>query len=408
MPVRLSHSVAVLIILAFLLPLSACDRESRTLRMYIPSHQQFNPESLQSIFAEQADIRTVDASSASGLSPLEALSENKTDLTLLENSTAFVSGVRAVLPLYESVLHVLVRQNFTPQNAEQPLRGTSFFVVDQSVAGQAFVKLITRRQGLTSGEYLESTTLEPGITDVIIYFGPIDVDQPSWYHPDYELVSPGKRFNPQGGFFDERVGYIATHMKPKIIPAFTYDLPGNDEPLLTIAVDTLLVTRKDMPDDIVYELTQTLLEQKPRFAAIAPHLFSGINESFDPMDLSFPLHDGARQYLDRNEPGFLERYAESVNVLVYLAFLLLTSFLALARWRAHRKKDRMDTFYVRVLAVRDRMGSEGAPALLGELANIEREAFQSLIDEKLAANDSFRIFTDLLFQVRTEVRSTRD
>ena len=54
------------------------------------------------------------------------------------------------------------------------------------------------------------------------------------------------------------------------------------------------------------------------------------------------------------------------------------------------------------------MGSEGAPALLGELANIEREAFQSLIDEKLAANDSFRIFTDLLFQVRTEVRSTRD
>ena len=345
------------------------------------------------------------SASARVLSPLEALLANEADLVLLENSTAFVSGIRAVLPVYESVLHVLVRQDFAPEDPNQPLRGASFFVAGQSEAGHAFVELITRRQGLTSSWYRKLMATEPDAADIIVYFGPIDAENTTWYQPGYELVSPGERFNPGGGFFEERVGYIAPKMKPTVIPAFTYDLPGNEEPLLTVAVDTLLVVRKDMPEATVFELTRTLLEQKPRFTAIAPHLFSGINESFDPLNLSFPLHDGARRYLDRDEPGLLERYAESINMLVYLAFLLMTGFLALARWRAHRKKDRIDTFYERVLAVRDRMGVEEPAVLLQELAELEREAFNSLVNERLAANESFRIFTDLLYRARAELQS---
>lgn len=408
MPVRLVQSATALVFLALLAVLTGCDTQSRTLRMYIPSHQQFDPKSIQTIFAEQSGIRAVQASSALGLSPLEALSQNEADLALVENSTAFVPGIRAVLPVYESVLHVLVRQGFTPDDPEQPLRGASFFVIDQSEAGHAFIELIARRQGLTPAEYRQLMAPEPGAADIIIYFGPIDANVTSWYQTGYELVSPGKRLNPRGGFFEERVDYISQHMKPEVIPAFTYDLPGNEEPLVTVAVDALLVTRKDMPEAVIFELTKTLLEQKPRFTAIAPYLFSGINESFDPLDLSFPLHAGTRRYLERNEPSLLERYAESINVLVYAAFLLITAFMGLARWRAHRKKDRIDTFYERVLAVRDRMGSEAPAALLDELSNLEREAFSSLIDERLAANESFRIFTDLLYRVRTELQAVRD
>ena len=376
--------------------------------MHFPSHQHFDPKSIQNIFAEQSGIRALQASSAVGLSPLEALAANEADLALVENSTAFVSGIRAVLPVYESVLHVLVRQGFTPQDPEQPLRGASFFVIDQSEAGHAFIELIASRQGLEPAEYRRLMAPEPGAADIIIYFGPIDTTMTSWYHAGYDLVSPGKRLNPRGGFFEERVDYIAQNMKPKVIPAFTYDIPGNEEALLTVAVDTLLVTRKEIPERVIFELTRTLLEQKPRFTAIAPQLFSGINESFDPLDLSFPLHAGTRRYLDRKEPSLLERYAESINVLVYVAFLLMTTLLGLARWRAHRKKDRIDTFYERVLAVRDRMGGEASAALLDELAALEREAFSSLINERLAANESFRIFTDLLYRVRTELQSARD
>ena len=89
---------------------------------------------------------------------------------------------------------------------------------------------------------------------------------------------------------------------------------------------------------------------------------------------------------------------------MYLVFLLLTGVVALARWRAHMKKDRIDHFYAEVMSVRDRMDSAEPQALLRELDALEREAFDKLIREKLAANESFRIFTDLMERLRRDLR----
>ena len=166
----------------------------------------------------------------------------------------------------------------------------------------------------------------------------------------------------------------------------------------------LLVAHRDTSERAIYNMTRTLIEQKARFAAIAPNIFSWMSEDFDPLELNFPLHSGARRYLERDEPGFLERYAESLNFIVYLAFLLLTGVVALARWQARRKKNRVDTFYARVLEIRERAQHEPREQLIEELGNLEKEAFGLLIAERLAADESFRIFTELLGQVRNELR----
>ncbi|KZX57141.1 hypothetical protein A3709_05130 [Halioglobus sp. HI00S01] len=191
-------------------------------------------------------------------------------------------------------------------------------------------------------------------------------------------------------------------MKPKTIPALTYDLPGNETDIATVAVDTLLIARKDVSEASIYELTRTFLEQKPRFTAIAPHLFAGINESFDPLDLSFPLHRGARAYFERDNPGFIERYAETINMLVYVSFLLISASLAFARWRERTKKDRIDVFYTRIMDIRQD-ASRSVTERLGELDALEQEAFDLLVKERLSANESFRIFTDLLATARSEL-----
>ena len=398
----------VLLVPGLILSLSSCDEVFPELRMHMQTHRPIDTSALQLVFAEQSRVRIAGAEPGEEVSALQALTSDRADLGLVENSAAFTPGVRAVLPVFQSVLHVLVREDFKPASGEQPMRGASFYIMNQSSAGHDFVDLVTRRQGLEPGEYEKTTRLEPGETDVIIYFGAIDPNNTNWYQPGYELVSLAHEFNPQRQFYQEGIGYSAPNMQPASIPALTYFLPGNAEEVQTVAVDTLLVARKDVPVPLVYELTRTFLEQKPRFVAIAPALFSGINESFDPLDLSFPLHAGARRYLYRDEPGLLERYAESINLLVYLTFLVLTGFLGFARWRAQRKKDRIDRFYAHVLQVRDRASDEDPTALLRELEELEREAFDSLIREKLAANESFRIFTDLLADTRQRLRDAGD
>ena len=321
----------------------------------------------------------------------------------MENSAAFVPGARAVLPVYESVLHIAIRDDYQPSKMVSPLQDANFYVANRSVAGTRFVEVVTRRQELAEGQFRVSQDFEEGTTDIIVYFGPINPEHTAWLRPGFSLVSLDNHLNPQREFYRKGIGYLAPNMKPKVIPAYTYDLPGNREALLTVAVDTLLVTHKDVSEATIYELTRTFLEQKPRLTALAPHLFSGINESFDPLDLSFPLHAGARAYLERDDPSFIERYAETINMLVYVSFLLISAFLAFARWREHRKKDRIDVFYQQVMAIRDRIGQIPSAELLEQLEQLEREAFNSLIAEKLAANDSFRIFTDMLVRLRADL-----
>lgn len=384
--------------------LASCDIAIDPLRWHAINYRQFDSDEVQKIFTEQSNLDFESDAASIDVPVIDALTSGVADLGLVENSTLFAGGIRAVLPMFESVLHILVRDDFGSDQQGQPLAGKSFYIANQSTAGQRFVELVTRRQGLTAADYEVSSEFVPDETDIIVYFGPIDPENTSWTKPGFTLISLDNQLNPQRQFYRDGIGYTAPNMKPKIIPAMTYSLPGNNEELLTVAVDTLLVVHKSVSEAKVYELTRTFLEQKPRFTAIAPHLFSGINESFDPLDLNFPLHAGARAYLERDDPGVLERYAETINMLMYLLFLLITGFLAISRWRGRMKKDRIDVFYERVMAIRARMNAEDHEALLAELESLEQEAFDSLIREKLAADESFRIFTDLMGRLRSELR----
>lgn len=395
-------------LLAVTLLLSACDYAGSTLRMMITDYRQFEPEALQGVIEEQSSVRFELADVPQDIRPLDALIADYADLALVENNVAFKPGIRAILPVFESVLHLAVRDTYSDENGNRTLENADFYVANRSSAGETFVELVMQREGFKPGQYRVTSVFEEGETDFILYFGPINPANTSWLRPGFTMMSLDDQLNSRRKFYQEGIGYNAPGMNPTVIPALTYELPGNEESILTVAVDTLLVTRKQVSEATIYELTRTFLEQKQRLTAIAPHLFAGINESFDPLDLNFPLHRGARSYLERDDPSFLERYAETINMLVYVSFLMISAFLAFARWREHKKKDRVDVFYQRLFEIRDDMGDTGAEQKLALLDNIEREAFESLISEKLSANESFRIFTDLLARTREEIRNSRD
>jgi hypothetical protein len=394
--------------LAIAVLMAACSADPYELHILPVGYQRIDTEALQKIFEQQSSVRLErGVIEDSNLSGLERLAADEVDLAFVQNSNAFVPGVRVVLPAYRSLLHLLAREDIPGVETGVSLRGKAVFIANNSSSARALLKVAARRRNTREDEYEIVDNLVPGETDLIVYFGPIVADDPPWYHPGYRFTSFERRPGQTGDGNPDVVRYLVRNMYSATIPAGTYDIPGNEDDRRTIATDTLLVTRKDIPERVIYELTRTLLEQKPRFTAVAPQLFQGINESFDPLELSFPLHSGARRYLARDEPGFLERYAETINMLVYITFLVLTGLLGLARWRSRRKKDRIDGFYQRVLAVRERGEGEDVDALLRELTDLENEAFHSLIAERLAADESFRIFTDLLARARKELHGRK-
>jgi len=96
-----------------------------------------------------------------------------------------------------------------------------------------------------------------------------------------------------------------------------------------------------------------------------------------------------------------------INMITYTFFMLVTGFLGFVRWHRRRKKNRVDTFYQRVLDIREQVRSNAgysAEDLAQKLNAIEKEAFQLLIDEKLSADESFQIFITLLHSTFNEFK----
>jgi TRAP-type uncharacterized transport system substrate-binding protein len=385
-----------------LLLLGACSGDNHSLRMHALDSFRADPELIQEILEQQTRLTITDAEVNLSLSATEMLTENQADLTLVENSVPFQTGVRAILPVYKSALHLLIRDGVDMWQDEQPLRGKEIHIAGGSVTGNRFVELAASRMGLSATDYKLVEQVTPGQTDLIVYFGPIDTANTRWFVEGYHLEPLGMK-GEESAMAPAAIGYLIPQLKPFSIPAGTYQLPGGEKTLGTVAVTTLLATRKSAPVDTIYELTKVLLEEKPRFVKVSSALFSGINDSFDPLDLNFPLHRGARRYLNRDEPSTIERYAETINLLVYLIFLLLTGVIGFTRYRARRKKDRIDTYYARVLDIRKRAANQANDQSLLELRQLEEEAFEALIAEKLAADESFRIFIELASRTATEI-----
>ncbi|GAB3269946.1 TAXI family TRAP transporter solute-binding subunit [Parahaliea aestuarii] len=388
-----------------LLLLCACAREQEPLRLHSMVYQQVDIGALQAAVADESDFDIVPDKSAPETPPLAALAAGDADLTIVDNSTPYQDGVRTVIPLYRSVLHLLLRDGVSLDQKRQSGDAVTVYVVNGSHAGKTFLQLAAQRAGILTDNLREVKQLQPGVTDAIVYFGPINPQSTLWYREGYSLVSLADAGEAESAFLREGVSLLVPQLSAMEIPALTYNLPGNEQALQSLSVATLLVTRKSIDETRIYALTRMLVEQKPLFAALEPDIFSWISEHFDREKLSFPLHPGARRYFERDAPTPLERYADSINLLIYLGILLVTGVAGLLRWRNQRKKNRVDTFYSRLLVIRERAPHEPRENLLGEVRELELEAYRLLIDEKLAADDSFRIFTDLLATVRAELQA---
>ncbi|WP_434710718.1 TAXI family TRAP transporter solute-binding subunit [Pseudomonas sp. R1-1] len=78
-----------------------------------------------------------------------------------------------------------------------------------------------------------------------------------------------------------------------MIPANTYD--GQGEAVPTVAITNILVTRADLPDDVVYQMTRLLFENLPRLGN-SHSAAKDIKLETAAKNLPIDLHPGAERY----------------------------------------------------------------------------------------------------------------
>jgi TRAP-type uncharacterized transport system substrate-binding protein len=333
------------------------------------------------------------------MSELDALESGYADIAFSLNNAEFRDAISTVMPLYPSVLQVLA-------DADRPAGSLHEFLADAVImAGPKGSVSRTRIEQLIGG--LELTGVDVRFADsiddgpnVIVVYAPID-RQRLIHDPllrGMKMFSFGDPAEIGLGSPVDRAVLLNPRLRPFVIPVGTFgDL--TPEPVLTVAVDTLLVARSDMDSAVIYDLYQEMLRLRPALFSARPELFQPIDENITQANFAFSWHPGALAFLKRDEPALIERYSGVAEVVVTLMVAVVSAGFALIRIYHVRRKNRLDKVLVKVIDIRNSVTPETSSAeraeAIARIRALQDYGFEQLVNEKLAADESFRIFIEL-------------
>ncbi len=416
-----SRGVCRLVIAGLLLAVTACDRGGS---YTLATHQELTR--LPRIGADIAEVLEKqngwEVTVLSGqeyyfFANVGLIDAGEADFAFTSSDVA-VEGqnVRTVLPLYPEILVVLYAESLgNPQTLEELLRGRRVGVGPKELPYSQYFLRIIRDFGIDRRTFtpvyhpIGETGLGTGQMDVLFTFigtNPLDLGK---------LIAAGNRFfsfddpslEGRGSNVD---GYLMHHpnLQSFVIPKNTFGkYPA--EPVLTLAVPITIITQSDMSNDVVYNFVAAIFENSSSLFRKNPVL-GFLSQNFDNTKLRFPLHEGTLQYLNRDQPKFLERYAEVMALMLSVAIVLVGALTTVRRLLLRRKKDRIDAYYEKVHAFGRRSPSsrEEVDEALTQLAELKVQAIQQLHEERLTPDESFSIFVELLHYEVARLERLRD
>ncbi len=347
-----------------------------------------------------------------------AISQNDVSfLPILGEKNIELSNLRSVIPLYPEILFIIYKPHLEPEasSLRELVLGKKVAIGPKNSGTARLTKILLQEFGIQPGEYqpqyakFEDNVLSDTVDICCLVTGFNNVRVQKCLQQGGKIFSLG---DPElAGRGSAADGFCLKYplAKPIIIPNNIYkNLP--EKPILTVAIDAVLLSREDVADDIVYHVVETILNRKQFIVMdLDNKLLSHITEQFDPLKLRFPLHKGARHYLERNKPTFWERYAELIGVVFSIFLAFIGGIATVTRWRKFRKKNRIDTYYKGVMDIQVRVDDfeteQDCQNAIQKLKYLRQNAFEQLISEKLLADESFRIFITFINDIQKEINS---
>ncbi len=389
-----------------LLAAAGCELEDRTLTLVKPrlGIDLQLAEEFARLFDEPGRLRIELVDNPNPAQPgIEAVKAGLADLALTPNTAAYDPRIEAVVPLYPSVLHIAYRQSAgsgavaRAQDAIGDLSVRTVFAGPPGAQSRVLLEAAAERDGIEPDEinYIDDPN---GCAEVIVVYAAVLPEVPRAIREcgDYRLLSLAQPEDIGTGKALDSITLMNPVLKPFVIPAETYD-EMTPEPVVTLAVDNLLVASAAVEDTVVYDLLSEVLRMKPALSASKPGLFHQLTDNFNTSGLSFVMHPGALAYLQRDEPDFYERYSGIAEVLVTLLIGLVSGVYGIWKLYSIRRKNRIDAFCREAIELRDQhlAGMSDAGSLIEAIKALQDRAYGMMIQEHLAADESFRIFITL-------------
>ncbi len=398
-----------------LFTLSACGRPTADIDLIMPVmpiDQKIAQQIVELVDEESGLHFNLVPPPEGSVSVLDALESGYGDIAFAPNNERYRETVTTIMPLYPSVLHIVTRKERPAESLEQLLAGAVIYAGPPGSIPRLLGEQLVDDLDFAPGEvvFTDDLAMNP---DVIILYVPIDRDRivgdPGLLN--FKFFSFGRPEDIGRGSAIDRATLLNPKLRPFVIPIGTYgDL--TPEPVVTLAVDKLLVAREDLEEALVYDIFAEILELRPALFGERPELFQPLDEQVARSNFTFSLHPGALDFLQRDEPTFIERYSGVAEVLVTLLVAAISGMFAVIKIYRIRRKNRIDRFYLEVIKIRDsvtpRSGEAERVAAIASIQNLKNRGFQLLVDEQLAADESFRIFIELTHDAIDDIRAVKN
>ncbi len=265
---------------------------------------------------------------------LRLLKANQVQIAAVQADSPLIDEARLVARLFPDLFQLVVRVDSDIHKISD-LRGKSLALPSTSSGQYKSFWFLMKHYQLSEGAFdyksmsssAASFALEKGTVDAIFRVRPpgsqsiqslvdkvpvriIEIDQASAMTLKLPAIDAG--IIPKGSY--------------KGTPA----LPERD--IQTVSVQRLLIARSDLDDEVVNQFTRVLFEQRKDLLEKST-LSSFVQAPDRSRGTSIPLHQGALQYFDRNEPSFLQEQAEPMAFIVTILAVIFSSFMRLANRR---------------------------------------------------------------------------
>ncbi|MFY0600968.1 MAG: hypothetical protein JXR03_14935 [Cyclobacteriaceae bacterium] len=337
---------------------------------------------------------------------LDSVASGKIDFTIVENHVPYKEGVNSILVFYPQILHIFHSKSYQPQSFQELVLDRKIFIGEPGSGSYRFMTDMIDFYGIDKSR-VEITILPFDNYDVYAGFSDVLTPDDLFGLGAFTLFSFDDASNVGNGSIIDGIALKYPKVSPYVIPRGTYG-DFTSKPVVTISSNAILVCRSGLWETTVNDMIKTIFKEKQTFSRISPLIASGLDEGFDRANLDFPLHEGARTYLDRDEPDFFERYAELFGVAFSIVIAIASGLISLSKWQKQKKKDRIDVFYKTLMEIKKELpkvhSSHEAFLKIKEIKDLQDKAFEMLINEELIADESFRIFTELSAETIDEVK----
>lgn len=257
------------------------------------------------------DVSVQHSSSTGAVTNVELIQRGDADLALVFADVTYIAFVgrlrgsseaferlRGIAALQLTPVHLVVRRDSGVFQVRD-LRGRHVAVGPPGSGTALTAELVLKAFGIDLSE-VHTETLQFNEAARRLVDGPLDAMFDTAIYPTEGVrtaAAAGARLIPLTGTPIELLRHEYPFFRAAVIPRNAY--PGMTEAVHTIGVDSLLICRRDLDEDLVYNLTRRFFEALPTLSTSRDALrFMDLDQA---PATPIPLHEGAARYYRERE-----------------------------------------------------------------------------------------------------------